>query len=117
MESNSQAQQELQQIERQVALIEAAPGQNAETHRQYDLVGALHDSFDALPPLCHAARGFDCRIGRTVVRSRLSRHAAHCRRIPGRGAPRAIADFETGIKPRAQRDPMINWPRGRRSSK
>jgi len=40
MESNSQAQQELQQIERQVALIEAAPGQNAETHRQ---LAELHE--------------------------------------------------------------------------
>jgi acetyl-CoA carboxylase carboxyl transferase subunit alpha len=40
MEANNQAQQELEQIERQVALIEAAPGQNAETHRQ---LAELHE--------------------------------------------------------------------------
>src|SRR3984957_5947686 len=34
MEAHHSAQQELEEIERQVALIEAAPGQNAETHRQ-----------------------------------------------------------------------------------
>jgi acetyl-CoA carboxylase carboxyl transferase subunit alpha len=34
MEAHHSAQQELEEIERQVALIEATPGQNAETHRQ-----------------------------------------------------------------------------------
>jgi acetyl-CoA carboxylase carboxyl transferase subunit alpha len=34
MEANHKAQQELEQIERQVALLEATPGQNADTHRQ-----------------------------------------------------------------------------------
>src|ERR1700732_1491213 len=34
MEAHHSAQQELEEIERQVALIEAAPGQNAETHLQ-----------------------------------------------------------------------------------
>jgi acetyl-CoA carboxylase carboxyl transferase subunit alpha len=34
METINKAQQELDQIERQVALIEATPGQNEETHRQ-----------------------------------------------------------------------------------
>ena len=34
MEATQKAQQELEQIERQVALIEATTGQNEETHRQ-----------------------------------------------------------------------------------
>jgi acetyl-CoA carboxylase carboxyl transferase subunit alpha len=34
MEANHKAQQELEQIERQVALLEATPGQNADTHQQ-----------------------------------------------------------------------------------
>src|ERR1700734_3920074 len=34
MEAHHSAQQELEEIERQVALIEATPGQNPETHRQ-----------------------------------------------------------------------------------
>jgi acetyl-CoA carboxylase carboxyl transferase subunit alpha len=34
MDSTQKAQEELEAIERQVALIEATPGQNAETHRQ-----------------------------------------------------------------------------------
>src|SRR5271154_7239121 len=34
MEATEKAQQELEQIERQVALIEATPGQDEETHRQ-----------------------------------------------------------------------------------
>src|SRR5271167_3491681 len=34
MEATEKAQQELEQIERQVALIEATAGQNEETHRQ-----------------------------------------------------------------------------------
>src|ERR1035438_2705031 len=34
MEAHHSAQQELEEIERQVAVIEATPGQNAETHRQ-----------------------------------------------------------------------------------
>jgi acetyl-CoA carboxylase carboxyl transferase subunit alpha len=34
MEANNKAQQELEEIEREVALIEATPGQNPETHRQ-----------------------------------------------------------------------------------
>src|ERR1019366_9321804 len=34
MEVNNKARQELEQIERQVALIEATSGQNTETHRQ-----------------------------------------------------------------------------------
>jgi len=34
MEANNKAQQELEQIEREVALLEATPGQNAQTHRQ-----------------------------------------------------------------------------------
>ena len=38
METGNNAQQELEEIERQVALIEAAPGQNAETHRQLALL-------------------------------------------------------------------------------
>src|ERR1700689_5106136 len=40
MESSQKAQQELEQIERQVALIEAGAGQNEETHRQ---LAKLHE--------------------------------------------------------------------------
>src|SRR5271156_4951852 len=45
MEANDKAQQELDQIERQVALIEATPGQNDETHRQ---LAQLHERIHTL---------------------------------------------------------------------
>jgi len=45
MEANDKAQQELDQIERQVALIEATPGQNDETHRQ---LAQLHERVHTL---------------------------------------------------------------------
>ncbi|HVI06822.1 MAG TPA: carboxyl transferase domain-containing protein, partial [Candidatus Binatia bacterium] len=45
MAANPKAQQELESIERQVALIESAPGQNEETHRQ---LTALHERIHIL---------------------------------------------------------------------
>src|ERR1700723_1023090 len=45
MEATQKAQQELEQIERQVALIEAASGQNEETHRQ---LAKLHERIHIL---------------------------------------------------------------------
>lgn len=52
MEANNRAQQELEQIERQVALIEAAAGQDDETHRQLaelqERVHALREEIKAM---------------------------------------------------------------------
>lgn len=45
MEANDKAQQELDQIERQVALIEATPGQDKDTHRQ---LAQLHERLHTL---------------------------------------------------------------------
>src|SRR5271154_334683 len=45
MEASDKAQQELEQIERQVALIEASAGQNEETHRQ---LAKLHERIHIL---------------------------------------------------------------------
>src|SRR5271168_1825797 len=45
MEATEKAQQELEQIERQVALIEATPGQDEETHRQIE---KLHERIEIL---------------------------------------------------------------------
>ena len=45
MEATQKAQQELEQIERQVALIEATAGQNDETHRQ---LAKLHERIQIL---------------------------------------------------------------------
>lgn len=52
MEANNKAQQELEQIERQVALIEAGAGQNDDTHRQlaqlHARIHALREEINAL---------------------------------------------------------------------
>src|ERR1700722_16397042 len=45
MEATQKARQELEQIERQVALIEATTGQNEETHRQ---LAKLHERIHIL---------------------------------------------------------------------